>query len=73
MDALSIIPTIAFGFDAGCECRIKILSLVNPIHYRIFLGTPVRFHKSGFILVLKEYPAEEGVKLKYIRSCLICQ
>jgi hypothetical protein len=73
MDAPAIISTTAFGFDAGCESRIKILSLVNPIHYRIFLGTPVRFHKSGFILVLKEYPTEEGVKLKYIRSCQIYQ
>jgi hypothetical protein len=48
MDALPISPDITFSFDARNQSRIKIYTIVDPVNYRIFLGTPVRFHVPGF-------------------------
>jgi hypothetical protein len=43
IEALPIIPLIKFRLEAGGQSRIKILSIVYPINYRIFLETPLRF------------------------------
>jgi hypothetical protein len=54
IDAFPIIPPIALRLEAWCEFGIEIYPVINPVDYRIFLGTPIRFHDPGSILLLKE-------------------
>ena len=37
MDALPLPPPIAFNSEARCQGRIEIFTIVDPVHYRIFL------------------------------------
>lgn len=48
IEALPIIPPIAFGLEAQRQCRIILFWVFYRINYRIFLFVPVKFHESRF-------------------------
>jgi len=37
VDALPLLPPIACRREARCQSRIKIFTIGDPVHYRIFL------------------------------------
>jgi hypothetical protein len=51
--AFPFFPSWTLFFNAGYQGRIKIRFQVI-VNYRIILAAPVRFHDTGFALVLKE-------------------
>jgi hypothetical protein len=54
MDALPLSPPITVRLEARYQSGIKIYSVINPIHYRIFLAAPIRFHDLSLIIPQKK-------------------